>query len=295
MTPCPTHTLVMTALFRLLIVPLIFLSSLLSPPASANPATRALTSQIDEVIEAAAIRSGRGSLSSGLRKTLTEQVEKAAVQYGDDILKATESGGLELVESASRHSDFVWKACARVPEASRALALRADELVPLAKHYGDDVLRLEAREPGLASKTVVAFGQEGLETLARNDIPKADLYRILSYAGKADSPATAKQMLDGYLRDGAAFLERLPAKQIIAYGLSAAMVAGSVEISDGVGKAIQDSPEVIPATVGAVMEKLSPVLKPIGWACALAIVFFVWRWASRLTPEEQKSDSSRSA
>ena len=150
---------------------------------------------IQETLELAAKRSGR-VLSKTAKIKLGHEMLKVTEKYGDDVLTLVNKGGLEVLEQGARHGDDFWRLCKEVPEASRSLALHSDELLPLAKRIGPDVLKLEVNAPGLAAKTAQEFGDDGVRFLA-NQSP-SDVPRLLGYASKADTQATKKILYETY-------------------------------------------------------------------------------------------------
>ncbi len=186
---------------------------------------------IQETIEIASRVSGK-TLNPAARKLATEELEKWAIKYGDDAIRATEKGGLELLEAASKYGDDVWHLSSKVPQATRALAVRADELIPMTKRIGTEVLELEARIPGIAEKIVEHFGDDAVKYLAHNVSPE-DLTRLTGYAAKADSPATKALLYEKYKEAGTHFLDKLDYKQILAGGLSIAAITAAYEVSKG--------------------------------------------------------------
>lgn len=195
-------------------------------------------SSMNEVVEVAAKVSGR-TLTPAMRKAAIEELERGVVKYGDDAVRATRHGGLELVESASKHGDDIWRFSSNVPAASRALAMRPDELLPLTRRIGTEVLELEAKNPGIASHVVAQFGDDAVKHLAQHASP-SDLSRLAGYAAKADSPATKALLYDTYKREGTHFLDKLNWKHIIAGGLSASMILGAYEVGAGVREGVNE-------------------------------------------------------
>ena len=192
-----------------------------------------------ETVEAAAKRSGK-VLDAGLKRALERRILSLAARYGDDILPLVRRGGLEALEQGAKHGDDFWRLCRRVPKASRILALRSDELLPLARRLGPAVLELEVRVPGSATRIVKEFGDDAVLLLAKR--PPAEVTKLLGYAAKADSSATRQLLLDSYRtsRYPARFLERLEWKQIMAVGLSAAAVTAAYKTSDGLQQGLAD-------------------------------------------------------
>jgi len=186
---------------------------------------------VEEVLEIAAKVSGK-PLNKTTQKLAAEELEKWTVKYGDDAILATKRGGLELLEAASKYGDDVWEFSSKVPTATRALAVRADELIPLTRRIGTEVLELEARTPGIAEKVVEHFGDDAVRQLARNASPD-DLTKLTGYAAKADSPAAKALLYEKYKEGGTHFLEKLDYKQIMTGGLSIGIITAAYQLSKG--------------------------------------------------------------
>ncbi|MCI5778724.1 MAG: hypothetical protein MR051_02735 [Lentisphaeria bacterium] len=198
--------------------------------ASAAPVDRA----VREAVEAAA-KISRRPLSPVSRCAARTALSRAAATYGDDALKLTRHGGLEALEQGARHGAEFWKLARHADaRAMRSLALHADELLPLVRRVGPEFLALESKVPGLAARTVAAFGDDAARALSR--APADDISRLLGLSRKADSAETRKLLGDLYLRSGhrTEFLRAFDWKRIMAGGLSAAAVTAAYKISDGV-------------------------------------------------------------
>ena len=205
-----------------------------------------VTKAVEETLEAAAKRSGR-VLSKSAEKKLGLELLEIAGKHGDDVMTLVREGGLEVLEQGAKHGDDFWRMCRQCPGASRALALRADDLIPLAKRIGPEVLQIEARTPGMAVRVAEEFGDDAVKVLARQN--PQDTTRLLGYAAKADSPETAQLLYKTYSQSSnpAGFLERLSWKQIMAGGLTASMVvaaggaaAGMYQIGDGLQEGLRN-------------------------------------------------------
>ena len=225
---------------------------LLNPlSAQVAPAAKAAASAIDHALNAAAKVSGR-TLPQEARILALRELDKAALKHGHQVLDAARTGGIELLEVAAKHGDDVWTFSAKVPEAARLLATRSDELLPLTRRIGTEVLEIEAKNPGLAKKVVEHFGDDAVKHLAKN-APPEDIAKLAGFAAKADTPATKKLLFQNYLEGGTRFLARLPAKHILATGLAASMIIGTHQISDGIQEGLittaKESPEVFADTV----------------------------------------------
>ncbi len=241
--------------------------------------TGLMTKVAEETLEIAARRSGR-TLTEGMKITLGREMLKMTAKYGDDVLPLVRHGGLEVLEQGIRHGDDFWKLCKAVPEASRSLALHSDELLPLAKRIGPDVLILEAKAPGLSARFAKEFGDDGVRFVAQHS--PQDVPRLLGYASKADSPETKRLFFEKYRksRNPSAFLQALNWKNIMAGGLTTAAIVGAYKISDGIQDGLKD-PKAAEQTVDTILSPfryalyalfvilLIPLgIKSIGWSVA---------------------------
>ena len=197
---------------------------------------------VEETIEAAAKRSGR-ALSKTAEKKLGVELLEMAGKYGDDVMPLVREGGLEVLEQGAKHGDDFWRLCKQVPGASRAMALHADDLIPLAKRIGPEVLEIEARTPGMAARIAGEFGDDAVKVLAKHN--PQDTTRLLGYAAKADSPETSRLLYETYTKSSnpGAFLDHLNWKHIMAGGLSAAAILAAYKTSDGLQEGLKN-PEV---------------------------------------------------
>ena len=253
-------------IFSLLIVGFLSFCSLSGQVA---PVAKVASSALDNAIEAAAKVSGR-TLPAEARILALRQLDEAALKHGHQVLEAARTGGLELIEVAAKHGDEVWEFSAKVPEASRLLATRADELLPLTQRIGVEVLEIEAKNPGLAKTIVKYFGDDAVKHLAKN-APPQDIAKLVGMAAKADSPATKKLLFEKYLEGGSKFLARLPAKTILAAGLTTALIVGTYQVSDGIQEGLvttaENNPEIFASTVDKLLfwVLLPFLVYAVGW------------------------------
>ena len=221
---------------------------------------------MEETLEFAARRSGR-VLSATAKVNLERSLVKLSAKYGDDVLVLVRRGGLEVLEQGARHGDRFWRLCREVPEASRSLALHADELLPLAERIGPEVLRVEAKVPGMAVRAAREFGDDGIRLLSTQS--PENITRLLGYAAKADSPATKKLLLEtcAKSKDPSKFLNALNWKNIMAGGLSTAAILAAARISDGLREGVKD-----PAVAAGVINTLSA---PVRYGLSALIVILL--------------------
>ncbi len=248
---------------------------------------------IGEAIEQAAKRSGK-TLAPAARQAASQTAKNLATQYGDDILKVVADGGLETLTQGVKHGDDFWRLARLRPAAARALALHADDLVPLAKRLGPTVLDLEVKAPGISRRLVATFGDDAVQRLAQ--APAADLPKLVGYAQKADSPATAKLLLDYYQKapSGTAFLDHLSWKHIMSGGLSAAAVIAAFQVSTGVRDGLVTTAENSPETFARTVDRLTAPVR-IGLYALLALLLLPlagWSWRRFRRHPRQNDDTT---
>lgn len=157
----------------------------------------------------------------------------------------------EAAQRMLRGAGKVSRASAK-PTSLRTAPLRIPQTAPVAlpgqtvSRLGGEAVKLEARAPGLARQAYSAFGKEGGQFVATH-VPTSDIPRLLAYANRADSPATRAQLLAAYRKEGSNLFRRIPAKLILASGLSASMLLGTVRATQpatALADAIGDQPEL---------------------------------------------------
>jgi hypothetical protein len=203
----------------------------LAAPAHAGIVGKISAEAIELAVDKAAKVTGKGMASDAARKTATAEVRRLANTHGQDVLKVVEDGGLELLEAVPKHgNDLIKVAMKASPQARRALALNADEMLPLARRVGTEALELEAKVPGQAAKAFQVFGDDAGKSLAKS-IPTEDLPRLIKYGEKADNEGTRKLLLSQYSQEGAKLFLRIPPQLVLAGGLSASMLLGTHEMT----------------------------------------------------------------
>jgi hypothetical protein len=223
---------------------------------------------VDDAVKAAMRISGR-SLDDAARLAVRESLEQACKRYGDDVLEAVTKGGVELVEASARHGDEIWRWSRAFPSASRALGLHADELVPLCRRVGPEILEVEARHPGMAGRIASVFGDDTLRLFATHVAP-TDAPRLLRGLEKADSPATRRALLAAYEKTGGTVLKHIDWKLVLAGGVSVAMVTAAHETADGIQEGMVTVAKNSPETFG---ETVVPILTRLTMPIWLAVVY----------------------
>jgi len=279
----------------LLAVSVLLIAGTVSRPQATlvRPITKGLLRYADEAIEAAARLSGR-HLDDVSRAALRKTVATAARRHGDDVLVAMRHGGLELAEAAAKHGDDVWKWSSRVPGAARSLALHADDLVPMTRRLGHNVLRLEAKAPGLPNMLTTRYSDDIMRSFVRTVRPD-DATKVAGFLGKTDGPATRSLLLKRYSETDGKILKWLDWKMVMAFGLTAAVVTGAHEVSDGVQEGLKTVAQTSPETFGQTLaDMVAPVTEPLGWLgvgaviCLILTIAFSLRLPSRVMREVRR-------
>jgi len=195
----------------------------------------------DEIIEIAA-RVSKRQADDAARKTLQPAVERGIRLYGDDAVRAAaRRGGLEILEASTKYGDDVLRLAKEVPEATRVLAVRADELVPLAERLGSDVLRVEAVRPGLARAIVREIPAPYTRDVLKYGVRHPDdALTLTSIAAHLPDPNLRIHLIRTFekTRNKAGFLEvlleKVNWKTIMAGGISAAFITSARKIADGI-------------------------------------------------------------
>jgi len=301
-----------------------FTQMFLTTPAVGNP----LTKGAREALEFAMKKFPTRVLRPGTKKALEETLEKAAKQHGDNVFNLVRSGGIELIEQGGKHGDELWRLALKYPNAARTLALHGDDLLPVVRRLGPEVLELELRNPGLGLKAVETFGDDAAKALAK--APPEHVPVLLGYAGKANDPATRRLLLDTYAKSSnkAAFIAAFNWKNVMAVGLATGTVIAAYQVSDGVqeekisvGEGKKEGLKVVarenPEVFGDILKEqsamergwdflifsLSMVLRVLGIALLVLVGFYlfraarwVWRKSRPAVPEATgKRDDSRPA
>ena len=202
---------------------------------------------VEAILEKAFKRSGREMTESGGKRLAGETLEALVKTHGDDALKVVDDAGLELLEATRKYGDDCFTIALKAsPRARRAFAMNAQELLPLVRRVGTEALELEAKSPGLSKRVFKVFGEGAGKTVARR-VPAEDVPRLLKYAEKADTHGTKEALVKAYGKEGKSLFERIPAKLVLAAGLTSSMIYGThraTEPTVALSDAIRESPEV---------------------------------------------------
>ena len=238
------------------------------------PVAKVTAEAIDLALDAAAKLSGKAAPATS-RLAARASIAGAATKWGVPALTAVRRGGLELVDAAAHYGDEVYHLAAQAPQGARALAMRTEELLPLAREIGPDVLRLESRAPGLAAPTASHFGNQGLRDLAAKATPE-QIKKMVGLAARADSTNTKLQLMAGFKSHGDSFLRALDARKILAVGLSASMITAAYKVSQGVEDGLvttaEQNPKLFQKTFVQSLRWITLPLIVVGCAAGLMLL-----------------------
>jgi len=255
-----------------------------APSVFAGPAVK---TTIREALELASHKSGRKITETSVRETTERTLEHSTSRYGDKALAAAGDGGLELIEATTKYGDDVMRlAVDATPAARRVFALNTEALLPLARRVGPDALELEAKVPGLAGSVFSTFGDDAGKIIAKH-VPPDDIPRLLKYAEKADSQPTRDLLLQAYQKEGKTLFERIPAKLVLAGGLTAAMLYGTHRITEpaqAAAEQIRKGPDIAKHALSQF----------IAWgAVVILLVIFLLLWRFGLMPWQRKPEKKQ--
>ena len=249
---------------------------LVAPSAFSGPEIKIA---IREALELASRKSGREIAEISVRETTERALEQSAAKFGNKVLVAAGDGGLELIDGTIKYGDDVMRlAVDASPAARRVFALNTEALLPLARRVGPEALELEAKAPGLAGHIFATFGDNAGKIIAKN-VPPDDIPRLLKYAEKADSQTTRELLHQTYQKEGKTLFERIPAKLVLAGGLTAAMLYGTHNVT----KPIRDT---LAGNQGLVGQVLNHAVTVSGVVVVIIAILLLWRF--NLMPWQRK-------
>ena len=191
----------------------------------------------DEIAKIALQASGRATSKEAI-STASKTLKTATEAYGDDVANAAMKGGIEVAEqsakSAGRFVAVIQKAGEASPEALRALARQADDAIRYTAKYGDDVLVLNDKVPGIFSRVVLAVEKGGVKNPTRAiraiaSLPAEDIPRVIGAIEK--NPGVSKSFIEGVEKGGRAFVDKvfaLNGTQILAGTVGTAAIIGAI-------------------------------------------------------------------
>ena len=204
-------------------------------------------------------------------KGATEALEAAIKVQGEVAIRAAEHGGLALAETAVRHGGEVFSFAARVPEASAAIAAHGETLLPLARRFGDDILRIEARAPGLAADAAHLFGENAGHLADLAKMERSVLQKTLVYAQHAPDAAARAALLKLAKRQGEGFLSRL-LPETVRGGLKMRHLL----VAALVGAIFSHTPGQVVGVIGSMLTGLFGwFFAIVGWGLAATLLLWI--------------------
>ncbi len=136
-------------------------------------------------------------------KRLFRELGEQALRHGDDaFLVASRYGVSETVKMLKELPEEMAKS------SMKALLNRGDDLMPLVRRFGSEILEVEAKHPGLSPHIAREFGDEGLKVMKNyrteqvlQILRRKDILNSLTNEGKKelcrklDIPRTAEQII----------------------------------------------------------------------------------------------------
>lgn len=207
----------------------------------------------DEIARLALKVSGKPLTDDAVKGT-AKMIESAAGKYGDDVAVATIRGGVEVSEetlkTGGRFFVAVKKSGVLTDDALQFLARNSDEVLKLSSKYGDDILRLNGKVPGVMGRGVKVFEKSGVDITRAlksvSELPKEDIPRVLGAMEK--NPSVAREIVEHIEKGGKYFVDKIFAlhgKQIVAGGLTSAMIVAAVKGMDVAGEVATNLPIVV--------------------------------------------------
>jgi hypothetical protein len=230
-----------------------------------------------KVIESLAKLAGRYG-DDAAKLAAREALEKATAKYGDEVIELAERGGFGLAEAGAKYGDDVWRLAKLAPDAPRALAARAETLVPLARRYGDDALRAELKAPGCGEILATTLKPGSMRLVAK----KASQQEVKRFAAlsKHCSPEEVELAVKAWRKSGPKVLEILTPKRIAAAGGVAALLYGASKVPEMI-------PEKLPNPfLPDLSEPIRRTLQGLGAIAAGACLYFFRKplfWLLRAT------------
>lgn len=222
---------------RLAVIVVLYASLLQAGPAGL--VVKGVVKTWEEVARTALRASGRATSDEAVRAA-ARTLQRTSEEYGDDIASAAMRSGVEIAEQTARHgaafSALIGRASRLSADGLREIALRSDDMLKWAGKYGDDVLRLNGKAPGMAARGIPLLEKSGAVDVAGaigaiGKLPAEDIPRVIGALEK--NPGVIRQFVGHLEAGGRHFVDRLfslNGKQILAgtLGLAAIEAADNV-------------------------------------------------------------------
>lgn len=195
----------------------------------------------DAVAKSALKATGKAATDDAV-KAAAKTLEEASSRYGDDVAKRAMRIGVEVAELSLRHEGrfvaFLKASRACSDDAVRKLVLNADEAVKYAAKYGDDVVRLGVKAPGVFTHGIALVEKSGVKNVGATigsiaeNLPAEQIPQVFGAVRR--NPTVAREFLDAVSRGGSRFVDKvfeLHGKQILAGTLGASAIVATVRVT----------------------------------------------------------------
>ena len=195
----------------------------------------------DEVAKIALKASGKAATDDAV-KAAAKTLEKASSCHGDEVATRAMRIGVEVAELSLRHEGrfvaFLKASRACSDDAVKKLVLNADDAVKFAEKYGDDVVRLGVKAPGVFTHGIALVEKSGVKNVGATigniaeSLPAEQIPQVFGAVQR--NPAVAKEFLDAVSRGGSRFVDKvfeLHGKQILAGTLGASAIVATVRVT----------------------------------------------------------------
>lgn len=201
---------------------LLFMGLCAIQPASGQ--VTAVARQADSILTQIYRFSGRNvdQLAQSTRQADLRMVENALSNFGPNARLAFENGGYAILQAGRQYGDEVIALAARNPDTARWVATNPEEALRIARTFGDDALRLENRVRGLLTHNPGLFNAREVNALTRLS-PEAQ-QQVGQQIMRADSPLTARRMVQVTSEQGTSWIARIPTR----YKIGTAIITGAV-------------------------------------------------------------------
>lgn len=220
----------------------------------------------EEVARIALRASGRATSDEAV-KSAALTLQRTSAEHGDDIASAAMRNGVEIAEQTARHgaafSALIGRASRLSADGLREIALRADDMLKWAGKYGDDVLRLNGKAPGMAARGIPLLEKSGVADVAGaigaiGKLPAEDIPRVIGALEK--NTGVVRQFLGHLEAGGKHFVDRvfsLSGKQIMAGTLGIAAIEAADSVTAPM-RATGDNVRKDGAKARAIVDGMSP-------------------------------------
>lgn len=242
---------------------------------------------ISEAVEFVLKKSGKAT-SPATKLAMENALKAATTKHGDDVLAYVRSGGAKAIAQGEKYGDEFWALCRQYPDSCAILANNADDLIPLVRKSGTEVVAIEAKAPGLTRDLVDFYGDSAVKTLAKSSPDElAKLYSV-----SKNNPGQALQIFEQH-RSSPGFLHKFSGTQLAGLGVGGGMLAGGVGTgvaAHEVGDGIQDGLKTVSKESPQTFSTLVAILFAIG----VTMLFVVLKkFLPRITEKKKSPENNQ--